>query len=893
MSATWRRSFRPIRSNFRADVDEEIRFHIDMDVARLIAEGWGPREARVEAERRFGPVTSVEDACITIDRRRHRRVATADAMSFLAQDLRFGFRMLRRTPGVSLLAILCLTVAIGANAAVYSWVEGILLRPYALVANQDRLVALVGMSRGTAGHDGLSWPDLIDLRKGSTLIEAFMANNITGTTISTGDRADHVTGGIVSSNYFNAIGVRPMLGRGFEPGEDVGRGAHPVTVISYQLWKERFNGDPGILGRTLTMNGVPHTIIGITPEGFVGTFVGYAFHFWVPPSQQDVFDPTGYKLEDRGARWIEGMVRLKPGVTRAQAQTELTALAKRLESQYPNTNRGRTFELVPLWKNPFNNAGTLFPTLRIAFVVVSLVLLIACANVGNLLLVRAFARRREMMVRLAIGAERSRLVRQLLTEGLILSAFAAAGGLLLAYLSRHALVLFFPPRGGITYNFPGEVDWRVLGLSVAVCLVSTVLFALVPALQTSKIDLAAAIKAESTVGAGGRRGGWLRSGLVLVQVSLSFVLLVGAGLLIKSLQSIQTSDPGFSTDRVLVTSVNLAAAGYDTARAKQFQDGLIERLRTVGGVESVAYSRVAPFSYRPYSSGAIAVDGFDAPPDQQPTALYDEVGPSFFSTMSIPLASGREFTRDDTESAPLVAVVNETMAARFWRGESPIGRRLQVKGRWMQVVGVAKNAKYGSFMEAPKPFFYVPLRQNFSAVVGIEIRTTQRPDALGPALLREIHALDPNLAPGELITMREQVGRTTSPQRAAVALLEVFGALALLLAAIGLYGVMSYAVSQSTRELGLRMALGAGAPNVVRLVMRRGLVLTGAGIVLGAAAAIGLTRLLGDLLYRVSPRDPLAFGVALAVMVIASTGACFVPAWRATRIDPLGALRQE
>jgi predicted permease len=380
---------------------------------------------------------------------------------------------------------------------------------------------------------------------------------------------------------------------------------------------------------------------------------------------------------------------------------------------------------------------------------------------------------------------------------------------------------------------------------------------------------------------------------VLIQVSLSFVLLVGAGLLIKSLRSVQASDPGFSTDRVLVTSINLAAAGYDTARATQFQDGLLERLQAVGRVESVAYSRVAPFSYRPYSSGTIAIDGFDAPPDQQPTAQYDEVSPSFFATMGIPLVSGREFTRDDGASAPLVAVVNETMATRFWRGASPIGRRLQVNGRWMQVVGVAKNAKYGSFMEASQPFFYVPLRQNFSAVVAVEIRTPQRPDALAPALLREIHALDPNLAPGELITMREQVGRTMSPQRAAVALLEVFGALALLLAAIGLYGVMSYAVSQSTRELGLRMALGAGAPNVLRLVLRRGLVLTGAGVVLGAAAAMGLTRVLGDLLFRVSPRDPLAFGVALAIMLAASMSACFVPAWRATRIDPLCALRQD
>src|SRR5713226_9056520 len=341
----------------------------------------------------------------------------------MLQDLRFGFRMLRRSPGFSILAILCLTLGIGANAAVFSWIEGILLRPYPLVVDQDRLFAVTGTDRGAPGHTDVSWPDWLDLQRNATLFDAFIAEKITGTTLSIGDRAERAPGSMVSANYFDAIGVHPVLGRGFARGEDVGRNAHPVTVISYQVWQDRFRGDPDIVGKTQMLNGLPHTIVGVAPQGFYGTFVGYAFQFWVPASMQTQFDAGVYKLEDRGARWIEGFVRLKPGVTLEQAQAEISAVAKRLETDYPETNRGRGVRLFPLWATPFNNAGALLPTLGIALVVVSAVLLIACANVGNLLLVRSFARQQEMTVRLAVGAGRSRLVRQLLTEGMILSAF--------------------------------------------------------------------------------------------------------------------------------------------------------------------------------------------------------------------------------------------------------------------------------------------------------------------------------------------------------------------------------------------------------------------------------------------------------------------------------------
>ena len=809
----------------------------------------------------------------------------------MLQDLRIGLRMLRRSPGISLLAILCLTLGIGANAAVFSWIEGILLRPYPQVAHPERLFVLSGTSRSAPKGTEVSWPDFQDLKRATTLFDSFIAEKIVGTTLNvSGDRAERATGSVVSANYFDALGVHPILGRAFEPVEETGRNAHPVVVISYQLWKDRFRGDPGVIGRVQMLNGVPHTIIGVAPEDFYGTFVGYKFQFWVPASMQETFDPGGYKLEDRSARWIEGFVTLEPGVTIAQAQAEISAAAKRLETTFPDTDRGRGIQLLPVWKSPFNPMEALLPTLGIALAVVTSVLLIACANVGNLLLLTSFARRQEMTIRLAVGAGRARLVRQLLTEGLIMSALAALGGLLVAYWSRNALVLLFPPRGGTVLRLPAELDWRVLVSSVGVCLIATLLFGLAPALLTSKIDLVDALKAESGGVVGGHGRAWVRSSLVLVQVSLSFVLLVGAGLVIRSLEQMRTVNPGFSADGVVTTSIDLVAAGYDTPRARTFQDELLARLQTLGGVQSAAFVRVVPFSYRGYSSAPIAVDGYEAPPDEPPVVDYDEIGPGTLATLGIPLLSGREFTRADDERSEPVAVVNDVMAAQYWRGEDPVNRRLQVKGRSMRVVGVARSAKYGNLLEPKQAFFFVPLRQN-TLGQALVIRTPLRPEAIATALVREIHTLDENLSPSEVITMREQIARTTSSQTMAVRLLTVFGTLAAILAAIGLYGVMSSAVSQSTREFGLRLALGATASDLRRLVLSRGLALSGAGVAVGVVAAVQSTRLLGNLLYDVSPRDLTVFSLAFLVMAAASLIACLVPAWRATRADPLVALR--
>ena len=871
------------RERLDQSMEEELRFHIAERAADLQRSGVPLVEAERRAQLEFGGIENYKEQC--------RETRRFHGIHGFFADVRFGLRMLWRSPGFSILAILCLTLGIGANAAVFSWIEGILFRPYPAVVHQERLFALTGMARGEADPTALSWPDFLDLRRGCTLFDSFIVSKITGTTLSIGDRAEVTTGSIVSANYFDAIGVHPILGRGFQPGEDSGRSAHPVTVISYQLWQGRFKGDPQIIGKTQRLNGVLHTIVGIAPERFYGTFVGWAMQFWVPASMEEIFEGGGYKLEDRGARWIEAYARLNPGVTREEAQQEIAAVAKRLEADYPETDRGRSVKLWPLWQTPFNNAGTLLPTLEIMLAVVIFVLLIACANVGNLLLVRSFARRHEMTVRLAIGAGRGRLVRQLVTEGLILSAFGAAGGLLVAYWCRHALVLLLPARGGVAMHLPGEIDWRVLALSAGVCVIATLLLGVVPAMQTRDLDLADALKAESAGVVGRGRRAWVRSALVVMQVSLSFVLLVGAGLLLQSLQRIRNTSPGFSTHEVMETTVNLVQAGYDAQRAQNFQDELLDHVKATPGVESAAFARMTPLSYGSFSSTPIAVDGYQSPPQEQPIVEYNEVGPEYFATIGIPLVSGREFNRADDEKSVLVAIVNETMAAKYWRGRNPIGDRVQVKGRWMQVIGVSKDSKYESVRETPKPFFYVPLRQNFAIGPGLNIRTRLSPEAVTAALTREVHALDRNLALFEVITLQEQVDRSTSPQLVAVTLVSVLGGLALLLAAIGLYGVMSYAVSQSTRELGLRMALGATPSHLLRLVMSRGLALTATGIVAGTVAALASTRLLGYLLYNVSPRDPLSFGSAFLVITIAALAACFLPAWRATRTDPLQALR--
>jgi predicted permease len=866
------------------DIARELRDHLDLEAEAMIAAGEEPRRAHLHARRRFGNVGIIGE---------ETRAAWGSVwLERLQHDLRFGIRMLRRSPVFSAVAVICLALGIGAHASVLSWTEGIVRHPFPLVRDQEQLVAVAGTAKGASDLDEMSWPDFMDLSHATSAFSAFFVSKITGATLTGGDRAERLVGQLVTANYFDAIGVRPLLGRGFLPGEDVGRGAHPITVISYLLWQDHFAGNSRVIGSTISYNGVPHTIVGVTPEGFLGTFVGYAMQFWIPASQQAVLDPSGYKLEDRSARWVEGFARLKPGVSIETGQAQMDAAARRFALEFPNEDRGRGVRIVALADNPWDNASVLKPMLRVGSLVAALVLAIVCANIANLLLVRALARRSELSVRRALGASRIRLTRQLVTEGLILAVLGTAAGLLLAYLCRDVLGFFFAPRGGVSLVFAADFNWRVLTTTIAIGLGSTLLFALAPALHMTRPDLASAMRAAAPGSLSGSRGP-LRAGLVVVQVSLSVLLLVSTGLVVTSLGRLLAADPGFATTNVTTTAINLFAAGYDTARAHRFEDDLLDRIRAIGGVSSAAFARSLPFSTRPYDNGPIMVDGYQPSKDEQPTADYNAISPDYFRTLDLPLLFGRDFSSADADTSAPVAIVSRALAQRYWRNDSPIGRRLQLGGTWMRIVGVVGDMKYRSFTESPGMLFYVPLAQRRSTGVSLFLRTSSNGVAAGlaPSVIAAIHAIDPVVSPYEIITMREQVNRSTSVQRILVALLVVFSSVALFLAVIGLYGTISYMVSENTRELGLRMALGARPSQLLALVMSSGLRMTMTGVFLGVIIALGTTRLLGDLLFRVSPRDPLILSSVTIMMAVAAVFACLVPAWRATRLDPVRALR--
>ena len=810
----------------------------------------------------------------------------------MPNDIQFAGRTLARTPGFTLVVIACLALGIGANAAVFSWMDGFLLHPYPGVADASRLVAVAGTVKGSPGFDDVSWPDFNDLRAaGGQTFSSFIASKITGATLTGGDRAQRLVGLLVSANYFDALGVRLLLGKGFSTGDDVGDRAHPVVVISFRLWQDHFRGDPAVLGKTIPLNGVPHTVVGVTPKEFLGTFVGYAMQFWLPASQQAVVDPGGYALDDRGARWIEGFARLAPGVSIQRAQAQLSAAATRLAADFPNADRGRGVRLLSLWDSPFDHAKELQPVLRVMTIVGVFFLLIVFANVANLLVVRSLARRHEMTLRLAVGASRRRLVQQVFAEGAVLAIFGTIGGLAVAYTSRNALGLFFAPRSGATLVFAGAFDWRVVVVTAAAGLCSTLLFAVAPALQTGSVDLAAALKADSRLSTGGKGRGRVRSALVIVQVCLSFVLLVGTGLVLLSLERERSEPPGFAAGEVVTTGVNLFAVGYDSARAARFQNDLLIRMRALPGVRAAALARNTPFANRPYDNGPIAVDGYVPARDERPTADYNGVTPGYFGALGIPLIAGRDFTPSDADTTQPVAIVSSAFAAKYWAAASPLGRRVQLNGRWLDIVGVAKDIKYRALLEPAAPLVYVPLAQSPATAVALFLRAPAGPASVATGVIAQIHALDPNVSPYEIIGMREQVARSTASQQVAAALVSVFAGVALVLAAIGLYGVIAYVVSQGARELSLRLAIGASPLALMRLVLGSGLRLALIGSLAGAATSLLVTRLLGDLLFHVNPRDPTTIAGAFCVMLVVALLASLVPSWRAARSDPAVALR--
>ncbi|HEX7315758.1 MAG TPA: ABC transporter permease [Pyrinomonadaceae bacterium] len=832
-------------------------------------------------------------------------------MRTLLQDVRYGARALWKSPGFALVAALSIALGIGANTAIFSLVNATLLRRLP-VAEPERLAYVFsGMPGGL--YSTASYPDYQDFRDNNDVFEGLAARGGISASLGDADGADLVVGSIVTGNYFEVLGVSAARGRAITSEDDRTPGAHPVVVISHGLWQRRFGGGE-VVGREVKLNGQQFNVIGVLPAEFTGIDQGRADDIYVPMSMQALMRPPrgGYSgemnpdlLKVRGNRWLWMTGRLKRGVEPEQATAALAAVSKQLEETYPDTNRGRVVTLTRAGEGDPESRASLVSVARLLLSVVGIVLLIACANVANLLLARASGRRKEMALRLALGASRWRVVRQLLTESVLLSLAGGAAGLMLALWAIDLMKAAPPPPGALPVAPDFVVDVRVLFFTLALSALTGVLFGLAPALQASRPDLVPALKDETVSLDRGRRFS-LRSLLVVAQVALSLVLLVGAGLFLRSVRHARAIDPGFDADQLLVAQLNINLLRYTRAQGREFYRQVVERVAAQPGVESVSLARNVPLTGSASTRGLLlegqAGEGNDlrsensAPVNGNSTVGVNVVGLDFFKTFGVPLMRGRDFATSDTEESPSVVVVNEAFVARHLAGQDPLGKRLSfngARGPWREIVGVARDSKYYTLGETRTPFVYLPLAQNHETGMALVVRAAGEPSALAASVRREVQSLEKNLPVGDARPMTEVIGAALYAARTGATLLTGFGLLALVLAAVGLYGVMSYSVSRRTREVGIRMALGARRADVLRLVLREAMVLVAFGVALGLAGAWAASRLLAGFLYGVSTTDPVAFLGTTAVLVAAALLACLVPARRATKVDPMVALRYE
>ncbi len=816
-------------------------------------------------------------------------------MSLIAKEIVYAARTLMKRPGFSLVAILTLALGIGANTAIFSLVNMVLLRSMAVESPGE--VVAVNMRGKDDSMSAFSYPNYRDFRDRNEVLSGLLVYRFVPLSLSRSGANERVWGYEVSGNYFDVLGVKPIHGRTFLPEEDKTRLTHPVAVLSYEGWQRRFAGDPNVVGRDILLNNHQFHVIGITPEGFKGTEQIYAPELFLPISMMEWAEPGSNWLDHRSDSNLFAVGRLKPGINARQAEASLKVLADQLAKEYPDANEGQSIKL--------GAPGFIIPELRGAVVnftwvlmaAVALVLLVTCTNLAGLLLARATERRREIAIRLAMGANRFRLIRQLLTESLLLSIVGGAAGVLLAVWMVKLLLAFKPP-----IDFPLTIDvgidWRVLLFSLGVSLVAGLVFGLVPALQSTRPNLLYTLKDTAAQGGAGRTR--LRSVLVVAQIALSLVVLIAAGLVVRTLQQLQTTSPGFDPQNSLMMSYDLGLQGYDEARGQQFDRELPERVRSLPGVKSAAIGSYVPLSLD-YNARSIFVEG--EPVERganQPAAMNASVGPHYFETMATPVLHGREFNEQDLEKSEQVAMVNEAFVRQMMPAvKTPaeaVGKRVRF-GRetnpFMRIVGVVKQGKYFNITEDPRPFIWTPLSQDYNSTSVLVVRTTGNPESLFAAIRGEVNRLDPNLPLFEVKTLTDHLKLALFPARVAATVLGAFGLLALLLSAIGIYGITSYAVSQRTHEIGIRMALGAQLGDVLKLVLNHGLKLTMIGAAIGVSGAYLATRAIKSVLYGVSATDPLTFGLVSVLLIGVALLACYVPARRATKVDPLTALRNE
>jgi putative ABC transport system permease protein len=817
----------------------------------------------------------------------------------MLNDMRFAVRLLARNPVLTLVAALSLGLGIGANTTIFSLVNEVFLRPLPLADPAALMSVFTADERNRQQAFGGFMPtsrlNFEDYRTRNEVFESLVAHGFTAVSLSGTGNPEQVPAEIVSPGYFETLGAPIAHGRSFTRDEEQTLGAAPVTVLSHGLWRRRFGGDPAIVGRTVTLNGRGFVVVGVAGEGFKGTNAIGGGQLWLPFAmyRETTSGFTFDNWDSRRALLFQMTGRLKPAISVEQASANLNAIAAALAQEYPNDNRGRSVTVVPLAQATINPAfrGNLVTAGALLMVIVGVVLLVACANVANLLLSRAAARRQEIAVRVSLGASRGRLLRQLLLESTVLGLIGGLAGWVLALWARPALQAMRPPF------LPDDalamsLDTTVLLFTGAVALATGLLFGLVPALQSSKPDLVTELKDRSSQPSGGRHRVTARNVLVVAQIALSFVALIGAGLFLRSLDRARAIDPGFDVDRVAVLSFDLATQGHAPEAAIERQRQILERVRAIAGVERAAFATATPLGDGGFAR-SVFLEGQDTT-DARAGRLVQVNGVSdgYLQTIGIPLLRGRDFSPIDTATAPHVVIVNETMARQFWPNQDAIGKRFKFfrDEAFTQVVGVARDSKYNFIGEDPQPFIYRPLQQDAQTAVTLTVRSGNPEAALG--LVRSmVQQMEPNMPLVGVFTMANVFDQALWGPRMAALLLVVFGVLALTLASIGVYGVMAYSVSQRSREMGIRVALGASSSQVRRMVLGQGLLLTCIGIAVGVGAALLLTRLVSSLLYGISATDPLTFAVIPAILIAVATLALYIPARRASRVDPVIALR--
>ena len=808
------------------------------------------------------------------------------SLRMVSHDLKFACRMLVRRPAFTLVAILILGLGIGANATIFSWVQTVLLQP---VPGVD-VSPLVSLSGRTTSRRNLSfsYPNFIDLRgarpDGLDDVIAFrgVAMNLRGD-----GEPRRVWGQLVSPNFFDVLRLRPVLGRGFLESDASALDREPVAVLSYGAWQGLFAGDPRIVGRRITLNARPFTVIGVAPEGFRGTMIGLSLDVFVPITMQRAFMSGQDRLSQRGSAFLFVFGRLSEGSTLQRAQASLDVVAARLAEAHP-VNEGRGIAVEPLWQT--GAAGMLLPVMATLMAVVGVVLLIACANLAGLLLARAAGRQREIAVRLAVGASRGRLVRQLLLESVLLAAAGGVAGVVVAVWTSGTLMTFMPPTP-FPVAFDAGVDLGVVMFAIAVTFVTALAFGLLPALRASRPDVNAVLKdAAGSVGGGAARAR-IRNALVVAQVALSLVLLVCAALFVRGLNHARSLDPGFSLLEGVMAAVDLLPNGYDAVRGTAFHHRLLEQVRALPHVEAATIASNMPLDIGRGSEMSVDIEGYTPAPNEEVDAFYNRVGPSYFDTMGIPIVSGRPLDHRDIDGSQLSVVVNETMAGRYWPGQDPIGRTIRFGAGPAIVVGVATDGKYGQMNEPAQNHMYVPIAQFFRHDAILIVRTDGNSAPVIPALHAEVKKLDPNLPLFDVRPVSEHLKLAVFIPRLASTVLGLFGVLALLLAIVGLYSVVALGVAQRTREIGVRVAMGATRRDILRLVLRQGMKLTIIGLAAGLALSVAAAQALRSQLIGVGPTDIISFAGTSTVLLVVALLACAIPARRAARLDPVRALR--